>query len=170
MREYEDNLKDKFKYICGVDEAGRGPLCAEVVAAAVVVNDIEILGINDSKKLSPKKREELYEKIINSYDYGIGIASIEEIEKYNILGATKIAMIRAINNLKNVDYVLIDGNQNLDIDIPSKTIVSGDSKSISIAAASIIAKVTRDRMMVEYDKIYPEYNFKKHKGYGTAEH
>lgn len=172
---YENKLKDEsYKYICGIDEAGRGPLCGEVVAAAVILNDgVIIEGVNDSKKLSEKKREILYDEIIkNVKAYGIGSASVYEIEKYNILGATKLAMTRAVENLSvKPDYVLIDGNQKVSsIKISQETIVSGDSKSLSVACASILAKVTRDRILREYDKKYPMYGFSKHKGYGTKAH
>lgn len=181
----EQRIKDMFIYeqelhnsgyinVAGVDEAGRGPLCGPVVAAAVILPDnLYIEGINDSKKLSEKKREKIYEEIVSNKDilYGIGISDVDVIESENILNATKLAMVQAINNIRTKpDYVIIDGNQNINIDIPSQTLVSGDSKSASIAAASIIAKVTRDRMMQEYDKEYPEYNFGKHKGYGTKVH
>ncbi len=163
-----------YLHIAGVDEAGRGPLCGPVVAAAVILpKDLYIEGINDSKKLSEKKREKIYEEIVNNKEiiYGVGISDIDVIEKVNILNATKLAMIEAIKNLNTKpDFVMIDGNQNINIDIPSQTLVSGDSKSASIAAASIIAKVTRDRMMQIFDKEYPEYNFSKNKGYGTASH
>jgi ribonuclease HII len=174
MLEIENRLYEKgYNYICGVDEAGRGPLCGPVVAAAVILKkDSVIEGVNDSKKLSEKKREKLYDDIMqNAVAVGVGISSVDVIEKVNILNATKQAMIEAINNLKiDPDYALIDGNQPIDISIPFETVVSGDSKSESIAAASIIAKVTRDRMLIEYDKTYPEYGFAKHKGYGTKAH
>lgn len=174
MLEIEDDLYSKgYKLICGVDEAGRGPLCGPVVAAAVILKpDDMIEGVNDSKKISPKKREELYEVIMNkALAVGVGIKDFDVIEKVNILNATKLAMKEAIENLKvRPEYVLIDGNQMIDIDIKAQTVVSGDAKSESIAAASIIAKVTRDRMLIEYDKKYPEYGFKNHKGYGTKAH
>ena len=174
MLEIEDDLYSKgYKLICGVDEAGRGPLCGPVVAAAVILKpDDMIEGVNDSKKISPKKREELYEVIMNkALAVGVGIKDVDVIEKVNILNATKLAMKEAIENLKvRPEYVLIDGNQMIDIDIKAQTVVSGDAKSESIAAASIIAKVTRDRMLIEYDKKYPEYGFKNHKGYGTKAH
>lgn len=174
MLKIEDSLYEKgYNFICGVDEAGRGPLCGPVVAAAVILPKDECIeGVNDSKKLSEKKREVLYDEIISkAVAYGIGISDVDVIEKVNILNATKIAMKNAIKNLKVVpDYVLIDGNQMIDIDIPGNTVVSGDAKSESIAAASILAKVTRDRMLREYDKKYPEYGFAKHKGYGTKAH
>lgn len=174
MLKIEDSLYEKgYNFICGVDEAGRGPLCGPVVAAAVILPKDECIeGVNDSKKLSEKKREVLYDEIISkAVAYGIGISDVEVIEEVNILNATKIAMKNAIKNLNVVpDYVLIDGNQMIDIDIPGNTVVSGDAKSESIAAASILAKVTRDRMLREYDKKYPEYGFAKHKGYGTKAH
>ena len=172
---YEQELLNSgYLNIAGVDEAGRGPLCGPVVAAAVILPpNLYIEGINDSKKLSEKKREKIYEEILNNKDiiYAIGISDVDIIEEVNILNATKLAMIQAINGLNiKPDFVLIDGNQKLNIDIESQTLVSGDSKSASIAAASIVAKVTRDRMMLEFDKEYPEYSFAKHKGYGTKLH
>ncbi len=170
----EHSLKEKgYKYIAGVDEAGRGPLCGPVVAAAVILpENIDIEGINDSKKISEKKREKLYEEIIDkALAYGVGISDVDVIEKVNILNATKLAMKEAISKLSTKpDYVLIDGNQLIDINVPKEAVVSGDSKSLSIAAASIIAKVTRDRMIRELDLKYPEYGFAKHKGYGTKAH
>lgn len=162
-----------YKYVCGVDEAGRGPLCGPVVAAAVILpKDAYIEGVNDSKKLSEKKREKLFDDIMqNAVAVGIGMSDVEVIEKMNILGATKEAMKEAIANLNiKPDYVLIDGNQDINIDIDRQTVVSGDARSESIAAASIIAKVTRDRMLKKYDEMYPEYGFAKHKGYGTKAH
>ena len=171
MLEIEDSLYQKgYKLVCGVDEAGRGPLCGPVVAAAVILNkDDMIEGVNDSKKLSEKKREELYDVIMEkAVAVGIGMSDVAVIEKVNILNATKLAMKQAIKNLKiKPDFVLIDGNQMIDIDIDAKTVVSGDAKSESIAAASIIAKVTRDRLLINWDKEYPEYGFARHKGYGT---
>ena len=174
MLEIENMLYDKgFKYICGVDEAGRGPLCGPVVAAAVILKKGDkIEGVNDSKKLSEKKREKLYDDIMRqAVSVGVGISDVDVIEEINILNATKRAMCEAISNLDiKPDYVLIDGNQGINISIPYDTVVKGDSKSESIAAASIIAKVTRDRLLREYDKKYPEYGFAKHKGYGTKAH
>lgn len=171
----ENELRQKgYNHICGIDEAGRGPLCGPVVASAVILDkDIIIEGVNDSKKLTEKKREELYEKIMsNAFSVGVGMADINEIEELNILGATKLAMTRAVEDLKiKPDYVLIDGNQNVKtIEIEQQTLVSGDSKSLSIACASIIAKVTRDRLLRDMDEKYPEYGFAKHKGYGTKAH
>ena len=174
MLEIENNLYNQgYKYICGVDEAGRGPLCGPVVAAAVILpKDICIEGVNDSKKLSEKKREKLYDDIMTrALAVGVGISDVDVIEKVNILNATKLAMIQAINNLQiTPDYVIVDGNQKIDITIPLDTVIKGDAKSESIACASIIAKVTRDRMLLKYDKAYPEYGFSKHKGYGTKLH
>ncbi len=169
----ENDIKAKgFCAVCGVDEAGRGPLAGPVCAAAVILGE-EIEGLNDSKKLSEKKREELFPVIKEkALSYSIAFASVEEIEKYNILNATYLAMNRAIEGLHiPADFALIDGNRvPTDITVPCETVVKGDAKSASIAAASILAKVTRDRLMLEEDKKYPEYNFKKHKGYGTKEH
>ncbi len=163
-----------FKVICGVDEAGRGPLAGPVCAAAVILPiDCEIEGLNDSKKLSEKKREMLYDVIINkAVAYSIQFGTVEEIEKYNILNATFLAMNRAIEDLKIApDFCLIDGNRvPKDIKFPCETVIKGDAKSCSVAAASILAKVTRDRLMLKYHEEYPQYNFAKHKGYGTKEH
>lgn len=163
-----------YKYVCGVDEAGRGPLAGPVCAAAVILDpDTELEGVNDSKKLSEKKREALYDVICSkALAYSIAFATVEEIEEYNILNATYLAMNRAIEGLKiKADFALIDGNRvPKDIKTECRTVVKGDAKSLSIAAASILAKVTRDRLLLEYDKKYPEYNFAKHKGYGTVEH
>ncbi len=163
-----------FIAVCGVDEAGRGPLAGPVCAAAVILDPSKpIEGINDSKKLSEKKREMLFDVIKeNALAYGIAFASVEEIEEHNILNATYLAMLRAIENLNvEPDYALIDGNRvPKGISIECETVVKGDAKSMSIAAASILAKVTRDKLLYEYDEKYPEYGFAKHKGYGTAEH
>ncbi len=162
-----------FKAICGVDEAGRGPLAGPVCAAAVILPEgLEIEGLNDSKKLSEKKREKLYDVIIEkAIDYSIAYGTLEEIEEHNILNATYFAMNRAINGLKQVDFALIDGNRvPTNIKVECATVVKGDAKSMSIAAASVLAKVTRDRLLLEYDKQYPLYEFAKHKGYGTKLH
>lgn len=172
---FENEARQKgYKFICGVDEAGRGPLAGPVCAAAVILpENCEIEGLNDSKKLSEKKREQLYDIIIEkALDYSISYGTLEEIEEYNILEATYIAMNRAIDGLKNsADFALIDGNRvPRGIKIPCETVVKGDSKSYSIAAASILAKVTRDRLMLQYDKKYPQYLFAAHKGYGTKAH
>ena len=174
MLEIEEGLYSKgIKLVCGVDEAGRGPLCGPVVAAAVILKpDSKIEGVNDSKKLSEKKREQVYENIMeNALAVGVGMSDVDVIESVNILNATKLAMKEAISKLKvQPEYVLIDGNQMIDITIPGETVVHGDAISESIAAASIVAKVTRDRMLIEWDKTYPEYGFAKHKGYGTKAH
>lgn len=172
---YELSAKEKgYKFVCGVDEAGRGPLAGPVYAAAVILPDgVEIEGLNDSKKLTEKKREKLYDVIIEkAVCYSVASASVEEIEEVNILNATYLAMNRAIEGLSvKADYALIDGNRvPKDISVPCETVVKGDAKSCSIAAASVLAKVTRDRLLLEYAEQYPEYGFDKHKGYGTAAH
>lgn len=162
-----------YTYIGGIDEAGRGPLAGPVVAAVVVFKPgTKIEGINDSKKLSETKRDELFDIIKEqALDYGIGIVQKDEIDEYNILNATYMAMKKAINCLKKTpDYLLVDAAHVPDVNIDQKSIIKGDSKSISIAAASILAKVTRDSLMYEYDKMYPEYGFASHKGYGTDQH
>ena len=160
--------------ICGVDEAGRGPLAGPVYAAAVILSpDRPIAGLNDSKKLSEKKREVLYDVIIeNAQAYCIASASVAEIEEYNILGATYLAMTRAVQGLSlTPDLALIDGNRiPPHLDVAAQTVIKGDAQSESIAAASILAKVTRDRLLVEMDAQYPQYGFAVHKGYGTAAH
>ena len=174
MLEYERQfLENGDKFIAGIDEAGRGPLAGPVVVAGVIMpldeHDI-IDGVNDSKKLSEKKRNELYDKIIaKALDVQVAIVDHLTIDRDNILNATKSGMLQCINGFKYVDRVLIDAVK-LDSKVPSLSIVHGDALSYSIAAASIVAKVTRDRLMLEYDKQYPQYNFAKHKGYGTAEH
>ena len=162
-----------YLYIGGVDEAGRGPLAGPVVASVVVLKKgTKIPYVNDSKKLSEAKREELFEVIKKeALDYGIGIVDNEEIDEYNILNATYMAMKKALNSLnKTPDYLLLDAVTIPNLDIKQFPIIKGDAKSISIASASILAKVTRDRIMYKYDEIYPEYGFKNHKGYGTKEH
>lgn len=172
--EIENECRKKgYKYIAGVDEAGRGPLAGPVFAAAVIFpEDVYIEGINDSKKLSEKKRDELFDIICEkALAYCIAQSSRERIDEINILNATFEAMNGAVNGLKiKPDYVLIDGNRIRGMEIPHETVVKGDSKSISIAAASILAKVSRDRLMYEMSKKYPEYGFDKHKGYGTKAH
>ncbi len=172
---YEDNARSKgYRYICGVDEAGRGPLAGPVCAAAVILpENCVIEGLNDSKKLTEKKREALYDVIIEkALAYGIAFGTVGEIEEFNILNATFLAMNRSIKQLNiKSDYALIDGNLlPTDIGVTAETVVKGDSKSMSIAAASVLAKVTRDRLLLEYDKQYPEYAFAAHKGYGTKAH
>lgn len=167
-------LKKGYKLICGVDEAGRGPLAGPVCAAAVILPEgLCIDGLDDSKKLTEKKRDALYSVIINNaMSYSIAFGSVEEIEEYNILQATFLAMNRAIDTLSiKPDFAIIDGNRvPKGIKIPCETVIKGDSKSYSVAAASVLAKVTRDRLMYEYDTKYPEYGFAAHKGYGTKVH
>ena len=172
--EYEQNAELKgYKAICGVDEAGRGPLAGPVCAAAVILPPNTIIdGVNDSKKLTEKKREALFDVIKETaVSYCIAYASVEEIESINILNATMLAMKRAVEGLDvKADYAMIDGNKMTPLDIDGETIVKGDAKSMSIACASILAKVSRDRLLYEYAKEYPQYQFDKHKGYGTAAH
>ena len=173
--EYESLCKQKgYKFVCGVDEAGRGPLAGPVCAAAVILPDgVEIDGLNDSKKLTEKKREKLYDIIVEkALAYSVAFASVEEIEEVNILNATYLAMDRAIEGLlQRPDFALIDGNRvPKGITVPCETVVKGDAKSCSIAEASVLAKVTRDRLLLEYAEKYPEYGFEAHKGYGTAAH
>ena len=176
MLDYNFDLSKKteeIKIICGVDEAGRGPLAGPVVAAACILPDGFVIdGLNDSKKLTEKKREKLFDIIIeNALDYSIASASVEEIESINILNAAMLAMNRAIEGLKiKPDLALIDGNTSRGFSVKTETVVGGDAKSPSIAAASILAKVTRDRLCYEYDKEFPEYGFAKNKGYGTKAH
>lgn len=168
----KEKIKSGYKRVCGVDEAGRGPLAGPVYAAAVILpEDTYIAGINDSKKLSEKRREELFDEIIEKAEaYYISSVDESKIDEINILNATYLAMCDAIENV-SADFALIDGNRvPTDIKVPCETIVKGDSKSISIAAASILAKVARDRYIIEQDALYPEYGFAKHKGYGTKQH
>lgn len=172
MKQYEYQY-DNYTFICGIDEAGRGPLAGPVVAGAVILpKDKPILYLNDSKQLSEKKRELLYDEIMEkAVAANVGVINCERIDEINILQATYEAMREAVNGLGVKpeillnDAVIIPG-----INMPQEKIIKGDAKSISIAAASILAKVTRDRMMLEYDQLFPEYGFKKHKGYGTADH
>ncbi len=172
--DYERKYRaEGFSAICGVDEAGRGPLSGPVVAAAVILPDgFEIPGLNDSKKLTEKKREKLFPVICeNAIAYSIAMASPEEIDALNILNADMLAMHRAIEGLSvPADLALVDGNIARDFPIPAVTLVKGDSLSCSISAASILAKVTRDRLCYKDDLLYPEYGFKSHKGYGTKAH
>ena len=166
-------LKKGYQYVCGVDEAGRGPLCGPVFAAACILPlDLEIEGLNDSKKLTEKKREKLFDIIKEkALAYCIASASVEEIDATNILEADLLAMRRAIDGLEiKADFALIDGNINRDFQIDSAAIVKGDATSMSIAAASILAKVARDRICVDLDREYPQYGIAKHKGYGTKAH
>ncbi len=173
LYEYEDKLyKEGIKYIAGVDEVGRGPLNGPVVSACVILpKEFIPEGLNDSKKLTERQRNKYFDIIKeNALGIGIGIVNPEEIDEINIYEASKKSMILAINNCKHkIDHVLIDAMK-LDIDIPSTSIIKGDAKSISIAAASVIAKVTRDNMMYELDKKYPMYGYKNHKGYPTKKH
>ena len=172
MREFENKYSD-LAYIAGIDEAGRGPLAGPVVAAAVILpKNIFLPFLNDSKKVTEKRRDVLFDEIKqNAIAYGIGIASNTLIDEINILQATYEAMREAINALeKTPDVLLVDAVHIPDINIKQVGIVKGDAKSVNIAAASILAKVTRDRIMAEYDKIYPEYGFASNKGYGTATH
>ena len=171
--EVENEQKNNgYLHICGIDEAGRGSLAGNVVAAAVIMPDgLIIEGLNDSKKLSEKKRNALYKEITEKTVWSVAWATPAEIDELNILGATMLAMHRAVDGLSvKADFALIDGNCSRGFDIPTKTIVGGDGKSPSIAAASIIAKVTRDNQCLELDRLYPQYNFAKHKGYPTKEH
>ncbi|MBE6775287.1 MAG: ribonuclease HII [Ruminococcaceae bacterium] len=166
-------MAEGYQVVCGVDEAGRGPLCGPVCAAAVILPvDCEIEGINDSKKLSEKKREQLFDVITEkALAYSIQMVDSQTIDEINILQATFLAMRTAVEKLTvKPDIALIDGNGRPGLSIAEKTVVKGDAKSVSIAAASILAKVTRDRYMLEADKKYPEYFFAKHKGYGTKLH
>lgn len=173
LLEYEKELYKKgIKLIAGIDEVGRGPLCGPVVTCACILpENYHLDGLNDSKKISEKKREQLYDILIHdAVSFGIGISSPKRIDEINILSATKEAMKEAVNNLNvKPEHLLIDAVK-LDIDIPSTSIIKGDALSASIAAASIIAKVTRDRMMIELGEMYPEYGFEHHKGYGTKAH
>lgn len=172
--EYENLLKEKgYKAVCGIDEAGRGPLAGPVFAAAVILpDDLGDLGINDSKKLSEKKRDALFDIIKEkAIAWSVASASEQEIDEINILNATFLAMKRAVEGLSvKPDIALVDGNRKPGTGIEEMTLVKGDAKSISIAAASILAKVSRDRYLMELDEKYPEYQFKKHKGYPTALH
>ncbi len=171
---YENEAKaDGFNIVCGIDEAGRGPLAGPVCAAAVILPDGCIIeGVNDSKKLTEKKRDQLFDVIKDTaVAYSIATADEKEIDEINILQATYLAMNRAFRGLNiNPDMALVDGNRDPGLGIATRTIVKGDANSMSIAAASILAKVTRDRFMLEMDKKYPEYQFAKHKGYGTKLH
>ncbi len=172
--DFDREIRKEYKIICGCDEAGRGPLAGDVYAAAVVFDDDTFIeGINDSKKLSEKKREELYEEIIQkALAYAICTASVEEIEKLNILNCAMLAMKRAVEKLDvRPELAVIDGNKAPELkDVKTMTVVGGDAKSQSVAAASILAKVARDRYMMQMDKQYPEYQFARHKGYGTKLH
>lgn len=165
--------EEGYKYVCGIDEAGRGPLCGPVFAAACILPDgLYIEGLNDSKKLTEKKREKLFDIIKEeAIAYCIASASVEEIDELNILEADLLAMRRAIDGLSvKADFAIIDGNVARDFQIPAKAVVKGDATSMSIAAASVLAKVARDRICIDLDREYPEYGIAKHKGYGTKAH
>lgn len=182
MQEYERRLRaDGVRYIAGVDEVGRGPLAGPVVTACVLLpEDFDVLGVDDSKKLSEKKREELFDEILSkAVAYGIGMCDNQIIDEINILEATKRAMTEAVANADamlnekcggRIEHLMIDALTLKDVQIPQTGLIKGDAKSLSIAAASIIAKVTRDRMMIEYAKEYPYYAFESNKGYGTKAH
>ncbi len=176
LKQIEEEIynKEDVKYICGIDEAGRGPLAGPVVVASVIMpKDSIIEGVNDSKKVSEKKREKLYEEITNTaIAWGVGIIDQREIDEINILNATKKGLTNSLKELEiKPDLILVDALTNIDtLGIPYRSIIKGDAKSYSIAAASIIAKVTRDRIMRQWDELYPEYGFEKHKGYGTKMH
>ncbi len=175
IKKLDQSVYDEgYEYVCGIDEAGRGPLAGPVVVAAVIMpKDSMIEGVNDSKKVSEKKREKLYDLITEeAIAYGVGIVDEKEIDRINILNATKAGLTEAVKSLKQKpDVILVDALTNIDTEgIQYRSIIKGDAKSYNIAAASIIAKVTRDRIMREWDKIYPQYGFEKHKGYGTAAH
>jgi ribonuclease HII len=175
LKEHENQLREKgFKYICGIDEAGRGPLAGPVVIASVIMPEDSMLeGVNDSKKVSEKKRELLYEQILEeAVSYGVAIIGQDEIDDINILNATKKGLTMSLKELTvKPDLILVDALEHIDtLGIPYESIIKGDAKAYSIAAASIIAKVTRDRIMREWGNIYPQYGFEVHKGYGTAKH
>ena len=175
LKEQENELRTKgFECICGIDEAGRGPLAGPVVVASVILSkDSMIEGVNDSKKVSEKKREKLYDQILEeAISYGVGIIGQDEIDEINILNATKKGLTLSLQELTvKPDLIIVDALTHIDtMGIPYESIIKGDAKCYSIAAASIIAKVTRDRIMREWDKVFPEYGFEQHKGYGTAKH
>ena len=175
LKQYENELRNKgYKYICGIDEAGRGPLAGPVVVASVIMPENSMIeGINDSKKVSEKKREKLYDLILEeAISYGVGIIGQDEIDDINILNATKKGLTVSLKELtQKPDLIIVDALTNIDtLGTPYESIITGDAKCYSISAASIIAKVTRDRIMREWDKIYPQYGFAQHKGYGTSAH
>lgn len=175
LKEEENKLyNENIKYICGIDEAGRGPLAGPVVVGAVILpEDSFIEGVNDSKKVSEKKREKIYEQIVEeAIAYSVGIVDQKTIDDINILNATKLGVKLALEGLtQRPDVIMVDALNNMDtLGIPYISVIKGDAKNYCIAAASIIAKVTRDRIMRQWDEVYPIYGFSKHKGYGTAEH
>lgn len=175
LKQYENDLRNKgYKYICGIDEAGRGPLAGPVVVASVIMPENSMIeGVNDSKKVSEKKREKLYDLILKeAISYGVGIIGQDEIDEINILNATKKGLTTSLKELtQKPDLIIVDALTHIDtLGTPYESIIKGDAKCYSISAASIIAKVTRDRIMREWDKIYPQYGFAQHKGYGTSAH
>ena len=175
LKQYENELRNKgYKYICGIDEAGRGPLAGPVVVASVIMPENSMIeGVNDSKKVSEKKREKLYDLILEeAISYGVGIIGQDEIDDINILNATKKGLTISLKELtQKPDLIIVDALTNIDtLGTPYESIIKGDAKCYSISAASIIAKVTRDRIMREWDKVYPQYGFAQHKGYGTSAH
>ena len=175
LKQYENDLRNKgYKYICGIDEAGRGPLAGPVVVASVIMPENSMIeGVNDSKKVSEKKREKLYDLILEeAISYGVGIIGQDEIDEINILNATKKGLTTSLKELTaKPDLIIVDALTHINtLGIPYESIIKGDAKCYSISAASIIAKVTRDRIMREWDKIYPQYGFAQHKGYGTSAH
>ena len=175
LKQYECELRSKgYKYICGIDEAGRGPLAGPVVVASVIMPENSMIeGVNDSKKVSEKKREKLYDLILSeAISYGVGIIGQDEIDEINILNATKKGLTISLQELtQKPDLIIVDALNNIDtLGTKYESIIKGDAKCYSIAAASIIAKVTRDRIMREWDNVYPQYGFASHKGYGTAKH
>lgn len=175
LKQYECELRSKgYKYICGIDEAGRGPLAGPVVVASVIMPENSMIeGVNDSKKVSEKKREKLYDLILSeAISYGVGIIGQDEIDEINILNATKKGLTISLQELtQKPDLIIVDALNNIDtLGTKYESIIKGDDKCYSIAAASIIAKVTRDRIMREWDKVYPQYGFVAHKGYGTVAH
>ena len=175
LKQYENDLRNKgYKYICGIDEAGRGPLAGPVVVASVIMPANSMIeGVNDSKKVSEKKREKLYDLILEeAISYGVGIIGQDEIDEINILNATKKGLTMSLQELtQKPDLIIVDALTHIEtLGIPYESIIKGDAKCYSISAASIIAKVTRDRIMREWDKVYPQYGFAQHKGYGTSAH
>lgn len=169
----KEKINCGYHYVCGIDEAGRGPLCGPVVAAACILPvDVDIPKLNDSKKLSPKARQQTFDQITEkAIAYSIAYGTVEEIDEINILEATLLAMRRAVEGLEvKPDYLLVDGNIFRDFNIPGESVIKGDALSCSISAASILAKVTRDALCEDLDAEYPEYGFKKNKGYGTKDH
>jgi len=173
MEEFEEDLRDRgYRFPAGIDEAGRGPLAGPVVAAAVILpRTLQLPGLDDSKRLSPASREDLFQRISGSADVGVGIVSPAEIDRINIFNATRRAMVLAVKGLPGrADFLLIDGNASIPLSLPQLTIVKGDQRCASIAAASIVAKVTRDRIMNDLHQCHPQYNFHLHKGYPTRDH